>query len=82
MNKISTIAMSHTDCTTRDYARTVLFNIVLNCEKYQMLILIEKYNLIRVFSVGLNLPELETVQNSIAAINRIHTILDTEGTYI
>ena len=79
MNKLCSIAVSHSESTTRDYALNVLFKIVKNCEKYQMIVIMEKYNILKVFSFALMLPDLESVQNSIAALNRIHTILDTEG---
>ena len=53
-------------------------NIILHCEKYQVMHLVSKFNLQSVLCPCLRLTDLEYVRGAIRVINRLHTIIDTE----
>ena len=56
----------------------VLMNIILHCEKYQVLHLAGAFNLQSVLCPCLRLSDLDYVRCAVRVINRLHTIIDTE----
>ena len=55
----------------------VLMNIILHCEKYQVLHLVKNFNLQSALCPCLRLNDLEYVRTAIRVINRLHTIIGT-----
>ena len=58
----------------------MLLNILAECEKYQVLHLVTKFNLMSALCPGLRLHDNEYVSQVLKSLNRIYNILDTEGT--
>ena len=57
----------------------MLLNILAECEKYQVLHLVTKFNLMSALCPGLRLHDNEYVSQVLKSLNRIYNILDTEG---
>merc|ERR1712131_322729 len=77
MNKIMIYAIE-AEWKIKQHALTVLLNILAECEKYQVLHLVTKFNLMSALCPGLRLHDNEYVSQVLKSLNRIYNILDTE----